>query len=43
MLSLELFTAEQSELHGFNASRGFTQDDAHIFCTPEQLDEDQSN
>ena len=24
-------------LHGLNRVRGFTQDDAHIFCTPEQL------
>ena len=26
-------------LHGLLRVRGFTQDDAHIFCTPEQLDE----
>ncbi|MCK6448652.1 MAG: threonine--tRNA ligase [Planctomycetes bacterium] len=25
-------------LHGMMRVRGFTQDDAHIFCTPEQLD-----
>jgi len=25
------------ELHGLTRVRGFTQDDAHIFCTPEQL------
>jgi threonyl-tRNA synthetase len=25
-------------LHGLMRVRGFTQDDAHIFCTPEQLD-----
>jgi len=25
-------------LHGLTRVRGFTQDDAHIFCTPEQLD-----
>ena len=32
---------EQSgELHGLTRVRGFTQDDAHIFCTPEQLDEE---
>ncbi|MFL6136862.1 MAG: threonine--tRNA ligase [Frankiaceae bacterium] len=24
-------------LHGLTRARGFTQDDAHIFCTPEQL------
>ncbi len=24
-------------VHGLTRSRGFTQDDAHIFCTPEQL------
>lgn len=30
---------EQSgELSGLTRVRGFTQDDAHIFCTPEQLD-----
>ncbi|MGE9289582.1 MAG: threonine--tRNA ligase [Puniceicoccales bacterium] len=30
---------EQSgELNGLTRVRGFTQDDAHIFCTPEQLD-----
>ncbi|MCB0375550.1 MAG: threonine--tRNA ligase, partial [Sinomicrobium sp.] len=29
---------EQSgELHGLSRVRGFTQDDAHIFCTPEQV------
>jgi threonyl-tRNA synthetase len=27
-------------LHGLTRVRGFTQDDAHIFCTPEQLDEE---
>jgi len=26
-------------LHGLTRARGFTQDDAHIFCTPEQLSE----
>ena len=32
---------EQSgELNGMTRVRGFTQDDAHIFCTPEQLDEE---
>ena len=24
-------------VHGLTRARGFTQDDAHIFCTPEQL------
>jgi threonyl-tRNA synthetase len=27
-------------LHGMLRLRGFTQDDAHIFCTPEQLEEE---
>jgi threonyl-tRNA synthetase len=27
-------------LHGFTRVRGFTQDDAHIFCTPEQVEEE---
>jgi len=27
-------------LHGLTRVRGFTQDDAHIFCTPEQLEEE---
>ncbi len=27
-------------LHGLNRVRGFTQDDAHIFCTPEQLQQE---
>jgi threonyl-tRNA synthetase len=27
-------------LHGLLRVRGFTQDDAHIFCTPEQMDEE---
>ena len=32
---------EQSgELNGMTRVRGFTQDDAHIFCTPEQLDDE---
>ena len=35
---------EQSgELNGMTRVRGFTQDDAHIFCTPEQLDEEIQN
>src|SRR5690606_17719882 len=25
------------ELHGLTRVRGFTQDDAHLFCTPEQV------
>lgn len=28
------------ELHGLTRVRGFTQDDAHIFCTPDQLKEE---
>ncbi len=33
-----VYRYEQSgELHGLTRARGFTQDDAHIFCTPEQL------
>jgi threonyl-tRNA synthetase len=36
-----VYRYEQSgELHGLTAYGGFTQDDAHIFCTPEQLDEE---
>jgi threonyl-tRNA synthetase len=32
---------EQSgELNGMTRVRGFTQDDAHIFCTPDQIDEE---
>ena len=27
-------------LHGLMRVRGFTQDDAHIICTPEQLDDE---
>jgi threonyl-tRNA synthetase len=27
-------------LHGLMRVRGFTQDDAHIFCTPDQMDEE---
>lgn len=27
-------------LHGLTRVRGFTQDDAHIFCTPEQVEEE---
>lgn len=33
-----VYRYEQSgELHGLTRVRGFTQDDAHIFCTPEQV------
>ena len=33
-----VFRYEQSgELHGLTRVRSFTQDDAHLFCTPEQL------
>jgi threonyl-tRNA synthetase len=28
---------QHGELHGLTRVRGFTQDDAHIFCTPDQL------
>jgi len=28
---------QTGELHGLTRVRGFTQDDAHIFCTPDQL------
>ncbi len=28
---------KSGELHGLTRVRGFTQDDAHIFCTPDQL------
>ncbi len=36
-----VYRYEQSgELHGLTRVRGFTQDDAHIFCTPEQIDEE---
>jgi threonyl-tRNA synthetase len=35
-----VYRYEQSgELHGLTRVRGFTQDDAHIFCTPDQLDQ----
>ncbi|PIQ18663.1 MAG: threonine--tRNA ligase [Flavobacteriaceae bacterium CG18_big_fil_WC_8_21_14_2_50_34_36] len=34
-----VYRYEQSgELHGLTRVRGFTQDDAHIFCMPDQLD-----
>ncbi|WP_405350089.1 threonine--tRNA ligase [Nonlabens sp. Asnod3-H03] len=36
-----VYRYEQSgELHGLTRVRGFTQDDAHIFCMPEQLDKE---
>lgn len=39
-----VYRYEQSgELHGLTRVRGFTQDDAHLFCTPEQLDAEFKN
>ena len=39
-----VYRYEQSgELHGLTRVRGFTQDDAHIFCTPDQLDSEFKN
>ena len=39
-----VYRYEQSgELHGLTRVRGFTQDDAHIFCTQEQLDAEFKN
>ncbi len=39
-----VYRYEQSgELHGLTRVRGFTQDDAHIFCTTDQLDEEFKN
>ncbi len=36
-----VYRAEDSgALHGLMRVRGFTQDDAHIFCTPEQLEDE---
>lgn len=36
-----VYRYEQSgELHGLTRVRGFTQDDAHIFCTADQLDDE---
>lgn len=36
-----VYRYEQSgELHGLTRVRGFTQDDAHIFCRPDQLNEE---
>lgn len=31
---------QRGELHGLNRVRGFTQDDAHLFCTPDQVKEE---
>jgi threonyl-tRNA synthetase len=39
-----VYRYEQSgELHGLTRVRGFTQDDAHIFCTPQQVKEEFKN
>ena len=39
-----VYRYEQSgELHGLTRVRGFTQDDAHIFCTPDQIDQEFKN
>ena len=39
-----VYRYEQSgELHGLTRVRGFTQDDAHIFCTPDQLADEFKN
>ena len=39
-----VYRYEQSgELHGLTRVRGFTQDDAHIFCTQEQVKEEFKN
>ncbi|UJH67957.1 threonine--tRNA ligase [Allomuricauda sp. SCSIO 65647] len=39
-----VYRYEQSgELHGLTRVRGFTQDDAHIFCTPDQLNQEFKN
>lgn len=36
-----VYRYEQSgELHGLTRVRGFTQDDAHLYCTPDQLKEE---
>lgn len=36
-----VYRYEQSgELHGLSRVRGFTQDDAHIFCTPDQVQDE---
>ena len=33
-------TSHRARLHGLMRVRGFTQDDAHIFCTEEQMAEE---
>lgn len=39
-----VYRYEQSgELHGLTRVRGFTQDDAHLFCTPDQLSDEFKN
>ena len=39
-----VYRYEQSgELHGLTRARSFTQDDAHIFCTPNQLNQEFKN
>ncbi|MGB0166968.1 MAG: threonine--tRNA ligase, partial [Luteibaculum sp.] len=39
-----VYRYEQSgELHGLTRVRGFTQDDAHLFCTPDQVKEEFKN
>ena len=39
-----VYRYEQSgELHGLSRVRGFTVDDAHIFCSPEQVDSEFKN
>ena len=39
-----VYRYEQSgELHGLSRVRGFTVDDAHIFCTPDQVDSEFKN
>ena len=39
-----VYRYEQSgELHGLTRVRGFTQDDAHIFCTPDQVKQEFQN
>ena len=39
-----VYRYEQSgELHGLTRARGFTQDDAHIFCTQDQLNSEFKN
>ena len=45
MLSLEQYTGTNKveNLHGLMRVRGFTQDDAHIFCTQEQLNTEFKN